>query len=185
MNLTTYQRKEKSKGSLNALRRKGDIPAILYSKGQEGTPFSVDGQEFRKVLRTIQKGTLSTVVFDLQGEGASSKVVVKGIQYHPTTYEVLHLDFMELHDDTKINVKIPIQCTHTADCVGVKAGGVLRQVIRAVKVRCLPKDLPSIFHMNVKNLGMKQSMRLKEIQFPEGVEAVTSLEEVAVIVAKR
>ena len=74
--------------------------------------------------------------------------------------------------------------THCRLC-GSKSRGVLRQVIRAVKVRCLPKDLPSIFHMNVKNLGMKQSMRLKEIQFPEGVEAVTSLEEVAVTVAKR
>jgi large subunit ribosomal protein L25 len=185
MDLTTYQRTDKKKGTVNSLRREGNIPAVLYSKGQEGTSLAVNGHEFRQLLRNLKQGTLATTIFDLKGDGFQCRAIVKGIQYHVTSYDVLHLDLMELHEDTEITVKVPIQCIHIADCIGVKAGGVLRQVIRAIKVSCLPKNLPTEFDVDVKDLGMKQTIRLKEINFPEGVTPVAALEEVAVVVAKR
>ena len=98
---------------------------------------------------------------------------------------ILHIDFEELHDDTVVLVKIPVVCTGVADCVGVKLGGVLRQVIRQVKVRALPKDIPNEFSINVRDLGLGQTKRLNEITIPPGVLPVTDLKEVAVVIGRR
>ena len=83
-----------------------------------------------------------------------------------------------------MNLNIPITLASVAECVGVKLGGFLRQVIRAVKVQCLPKDIPSEFFLDVKDLGIKQVRRLSEIVMPQGVKPLAKLEEVVVVVAK-
>ena len=110
---------------------------------------------------------------------------MKGIQYHRTTYEVIHIDFEIVEQDLPVNVNIPIRCIHEADCAGVKLGGILRQVIRTLKVSCLPKDIPQKFTIDVKDLQMMQSKRLSDIAIPEKVKPVANMQEVAVVVAKR
>ena len=69
--------------------------------------------------------------------------------------------------------------------MGIKLGGFLRQVIRHVKVECLPKNIPSEFIIDVKDLGIRQSKRLKDLAMPNGVKPLASPEEVIVVIAKR
>ena len=186
MKLTVTKREDKSKGATKAIRRAGNIPAVLYSKGEQGESVAVDGAEFARALRTIQKGFLSTTVFDLQREdGSMAKALVKGIEYHPTTYNILHIDLMQLHDNVPVQVKVPIEFTGAVDCVGIKLGGFLRVVIRYLRVLCLPKDLPGKFTLDVKDLNIKQVRRLREIALPEAVRPLQDLNEVAVVIAKR
>ena len=113
------------------------------------------------------------------------RVILKDITYNPINYQVIHLDFEELHKDVKINMKVPIEMTGVVDCIGVKLGGVLRQVIRHVKVRCLPKDIPECFFLDVKNLDLRQSRRLEQLEIPETVKPIANMKEVAVLIAKR
>ncbi len=185
MKLKVAHRSAERKSDAKKLRREGNIPAILYSKGEKGKDIVVDGIEFKKILNTIQPGTLSSKVFSLEIDGKEVKALLKDIQYHVTTYNVLHLDFTELHDDIEINVKIPIVCTGAMDCAGVKLGGVLRQVIRHLKVRTLPKNIPDAFEIGVKNLGLGQTKRLSDIKLPSNVSPIGSLEEVAVVIGRR
>jgi len=112
-------------------------------------------------------------------------VILKEIQYEPTTYDVIHLDFIELFEDHKINVKVPIECVGAAECPGVKLGGVLRQVIRSFPVSCLPKDMPEVFQMDVRTMGMRDSRRLSDLEIPETVRPLVDLHEVAVAIVKR
>ncbi len=100
-------------------------------------------------------------------------------------YSVIHLDFEELHSDVPVTVKVPIEMTGVVDCIGVKLGGILRQVIRHVKVRCLPKDIPSCFYLDVKSLDLRQSRRLNDLEIPETLRPLVDLNEVAVLIAKR
>jgi len=105
----------------------------------------------------------------------------------------LHLDFEELKPDTVVSVKVPIECTGVVDCVGVKLGGVVRQVIRYVKVRCLPKNIPSVFQVDVKDLSINQSRRLNDLTTTDGTKItehnelrpVGNLNLVAVGIVKR
>jgi len=186
MKLQVSKRETDKKSVCKKLRREGKIPANIYSSGKEGETVSIDGNAFTKHVNAIQKGHLPTTVFTLVDEnGKERKAIVKEIQYHVTTYDVMHLDFEELHDDVRVNVKVPIQCTGVADCVGVKLGGVVRQVIRYIKVNCLSKAIPDSFKLKITSLSMGDSLRLSDIVFPEDVTPLADLNEVAVVIVKR
>ncbi|MCE2983696.1 MAG: 50S ribosomal protein L25/general stress protein Ctc [Parachlamydia sp.] len=184
--LQSIARTGNSKSEVNRLRREGYVPAVLYVRGKAGETLAVKRSEFDAFLRNVKPGHLPTSLFSLTDEqGKERKVLVKDIQYAITTYDVTHLDFEELLDEHKINVKIPIECTGVVDCVGIKLGGVLRQVIRHVRVRCLPKDMPEFFQLNIKELGLKQSKRLKDLEIPESVRPLVNLNEVVAVIVKR
>jgi large subunit ribosomal protein L25 len=187
MKLNALERTNKKKSEADVLRRAGRIPSVLYSQKEENALISVSVQEFQAILRSIKPGRLSTSVFTLVIDGKERKVIVKDIQYHPTSYAILHLDFQELVKGGRISVKVPIACTGVADCVGVKLGGFLRQVKRTVKVEC-PSDagaIPAEFAIDVKDLNLFQKKRLSEVAIPKGIKPLASMEEVIVVVAKR
>jgi large subunit ribosomal protein L25 len=98
---------------------------------------------------------------------------------------VSHIDFEELFEDVPVSVKVPIQCIGVADCVGVKLGGFLRQIIRHVKVECLPKQIPQNFLVDVQDLGIRQAKKLSDIAIPKGVKPLAKMDEVVVVVSKR
>ncbi len=186
MKLTMHPRTDSSKASLRQLRADGKIPAVIYSKGHEAISVSVEGDEYDAILRSIEKGTLSTARINLtDAQGKVVPVLVKEIQYHPTTYAVLHLDFERLVEGSEVNVNVPVQCTGVMDCVGIKLGGVLRQVIRTMRVRCLPQHIPAKFQIDVRELQMRETKRLKDIALPANVRPLADLNEVAVVIAKR
>lgn len=168
------------------LRREGLIPAVIYVQNKEAESISVNTTDFMALLRNVLPGRLPTTVFILTtSKGKERRVIVKEIQYHPTSYGVMHLDFEELHNDVKIKVKVPIECTGVVDCVGIKLGGALRQVIRHVRVRCFPRDLPSAFEVDIRNMALNDSKRLSDLSIPENVVPMANLNEVALIIVKR
>ena len=185
MNLTAKKRAEETKGITKKIRREGNIPAVFYASGETGVSIEIDGPEFQAAMRTIKPGRLSTTVFTLDLEGKKIKAIVKGIQYDLTTYDVIHLDFEVLKDDVPVTVKVPVECVGVADCVGIKLGGSLRQIIRNIKVQCLPKHIPEEFFLDVQDLKMRQSKRLSDIAMPEGVRPIAATDEVVVVIAKR
>ncbi len=185
MKLKIASRIGAKKNENRAIRRAGDIPAVIYQRDKEGEMVTINGIEFSAVLRKIAPGRLSTTLFDLESEQGSKRVLVKAIQYNPTNYHVIHLDFEELVDTIPINVNVPIECVGIVDSVGIKLGGVLRQVIRSLKVRCLPKDLPAFFQIDIRNLGIFESKKLKDLNIPENVRPLADINEVALLIAKR
>lgn len=186
MKLKAVTRTGHRKCESKQMRRQGMIPAILYRKGNKGEKLAIIAQEFNAHLRHVPTGHLPTTRFTLVDEsGKEREVIVKEIQYNVTTYDVTHLDFEELVDNEKINVKVPIECVGQAECNGIKLGGVLRQVIRHVRVRCLPSHLPTNFQLNIRELGLRQSKRLQDLQIPEQVRPLVNLNEVVAVIVKR
>lgn len=186
MKLKIKTRLAETKKEINTMRREGNIPAVLYAKNEPNCLIEISGTEFRTHMRHLPKGNLPNTVFTLEDEkGNTFKTLVKDIQYHVATYDILHLDFMQLADDAPVNVKVPIRFKGVADCVGVKLGGVVRQVMRHLRVRCLPKDIPAEFHLDISKLSMNQSMRISSLKIPESVRPLQDLKEVAVTIAKR
>lgn len=186
MKLKLLKRDSLKKSETSKIRRSGNIPAVMYVRGKPTDAIAIDGPEFSSILRNIQPGRLSTTIFTLTDEkGKARRAVLKEIQYAPTTYNVQHLDFEELFDDTQVSVKVPIECIGVADCVGIKLGGFLRQVIRHIRVRCLPKDIPQVFQVDVRNLAMYDTKRLADLDIPQTIRPLADLNEVAVVIAKR
>ena len=185
MKLTVKPRIGDKKSDIKQIRREGAIPAIVYSSKAEPQKIVVDGVEFSAVLREMKPGHLPTTVFVLADGKKDRRVVIKDIQYNLTNYNVSHIDFAELVDDMPVSVKVPVTCIGAADCIGIKLGGFLRQVVRHVKVECLPKLIPSEFLVDVKDLGIMQSKRLSDLKIPEGVRPLMNEQEVLVVIAKR
>jgi len=185
MKLSVFERKNLSKGKTNKIRREGNIPAVLYGKGMDNETIFVNGEEMKAILRNMESGLLATTLFSLQNGKKTHKAIIKGVEYHPTDYSILHIDFAIVHDDQPVSVNVPVQITGAAECTGIKLGGFLRQVIRSLKVICLPKKIPQRFVLDVRELDIFGSKRLSDIAVPEGVRPVGSLNEVAVVIAKR
>lgn len=185
MKLKMYKRDGSKKSELTQIRLAGNVPAILYSSGTTSQKITIDGTELQAALRAIVPGQLSTTLFTLTGEGEEMPVIVKEIQYHPTTYAVRHVDLFLAKPKQTVKVRVPIEYTGTGECQGIKLGGFLRQVIRYVLVECLADKIPATLSLDVRSLAIGQSLRLSGLVFPEGVRPLTDLNEVAVVIAKR
>jgi large subunit ribosomal protein L25 len=186
MKLKTVKRTSERRNDAKKFRREGMVPAVLYVRGKPSETIAVDESELQSLLRSVQKGRLSTTKFALAVEGGGNRhAIIKDIQYHPTTYKVIHLDFEELLDDIKIKVNVPIEFTGVVDCIGIKLGGVLRQVIRSLKVQCLPKDMPEHLEMDIRAMAIKEARKLKDLNIPSSIKPLANLEEVCVVIAKR
>jgi len=182
----------------SGLRAKGMIPACIYGQGVKGGKseyVSIPAAELEAHLREMKKSgaLLATSMFELS-DGRSA--IIKDIQYHKTNYKILHLDFYVVDKKKEITVNVPIQIEGAEDCVGVKLGGFLRQVIRTLKVKCLPTEIPAKFSLNVRELNHiaegdkkpNKSKRLSDIALPKGVKPLVTekqMHQVAATVGKR
>lgn len=185
MELTVTRRKDKKKSDTKQIRRDGNIPAIVYSKGQKGEEIVIDGNAFKKYLNCLEKGTLSSQVFSLNFGKEKCEAIIKEIQYNVITYDPSHIDFERLHDDVRVILNVPIKVVKAVDCVGVKLGGLVKQVVRYVKVCCLPKDIPGFFEFDVADLTLGQSKKLSDLNMPVGVKPLVDLNVIAVSVARK
>ena len=182
MKLTVEQRKQDKKSDVKAIRRAGNIPAVIYAPGKTGKELTVNGAEFGAVLRNMKPGHLATTTFTLSD---GTKAIIKEVQYNPTSYKVNHIDFEELNAQTPVVVKVPVVCTGVGECAGIKLGGFLREVMRFVEVECLPKAIPTAFSVDVRELAVGEVKRVGDIQLPNGVRALPSAQEVVVVIGKR
>ena len=186
MELHVIKREQIKKSESNRIRREGNIPAVVYFQGKESYAITVNGTEFSNHMRTVISGRLSTTICHLKDEnGKTQRALIKDIQYEITTYKIQHLDFEVLSDNVMINLNVPIECSGVVDCVGVKLGGVLRQVIRSLRIRCFPKDIPTSFVVDVKTLGQNETKKLSDLVIPHTIKPFGNLNEVAIIIAKR
>lgn len=185
MKIKVTKRSAEKKSELTKTRIAGDIPAVLYGPKRENENLIVDGKDFSKLIRGLKKGHLPTTVLTLEHDKKEIKTIVKGIQYDTTTYRVIHLDLLELSEDATVDVNVPIDCIGEADCTGIKLGGFLRQVKRHLKVRCLPKDIPTAFEVDISPLGINNSLKVKDIKMSEAIDCRFPENEVVVVIAKR
>lgn len=185
MKLSVEKRVTGKKGVTNQIRRDGNIPAIVYGVNQPAAAITVSGNEIKALLRNVKQGLLATTIFEIDVDGKSQKAVLKDIQYNVATYDVEHMDFILLNDEHPVTLNVPITLHGVADCAGVKLGGFLRQVIRSMKVSCLPKNIPQEFVIDVKDLSIAQSKMLADIPMPQGVSPLVKLNEVAVVIGKK
>jgi len=186
MELKFEKREAGCKGDAKRMRRIKKIPAILYDRGKNSASITIDGDEFAACMRKVPSGHLPTTVFTLKGDDKKKRqAIVKGIDYHVTTYNILHLDFEEVKKGERVNVRVPVNCLNEVDCIGVKLGGVLRRVSRHVQVNCPADQIPEEFTIDVKNMDQGQNRKVSDLSFPEGVRPLVKGNEVTVMIVKR
>ncbi|HKK87904.1 MAG TPA: 50S ribosomal protein L25 [Saprospiraceae bacterium] len=145
-----------------ALRNSGAIPCVIYG-GEENIHFSTVVNDVKSLIYTpdFKKA-------EVEIDGTSHKCVVKEIQFHPVSDEVIHIDFQKLIPGKKVTAEIPMHIQGTAP--GIIEGGVLRKKMRKIRVK---SDAASLVHeiiVDVSALRLGDIARVSDLEKPEGVQ---------------
>ena len=158
-------RKAIGKRDSKKLRNEDKSPCVLYG-GKENIHFSIEKQRLKKLVYTP-----NMYLVDLDIEGKKHKAILKDLQFHPVSEEILHIDFLEIFDDKPIEISIPVSLNGLA--AGVKGGGKLQALNRKLKVSGLAKYLPDTLDVDVTNLELGKSIKVGDVSF-ENIELLNS-----------
>jgi len=164
-------REDVGKGASRRLRKSKDlVPAVIYGAGKEAVSVSFKHNDLHKALQ--DQGFYSRIVKVKTGR-KKEDVILKDLQRHPALDRILHVDFLRISKDQKINVHVPIRYLNEDICEGVKTGGgVISHILVEIEVSCLPADLPEFLEIDMAEIDLGQSIRLSELSVIDGVEFV-------------
>ena len=165
-------RKEQGTSAARRTRLQNKVPAVVYHSGVEATPLSVDKISLNKALRTGQ------MIFEVNVEDKDQFVLVKEIQYHPVTDEIIHIDFQKVKEDEKISLEVAVRSSGEAQ--GVKLGGLLVQMLNSVTIKCRPAEIPEFLEIDVTDMEMNTNLFVRDITLPTDVEMLTA-DDIAVV----
>ena len=146
------------KKDAKALRVEGLVPCVLYG-GDSQIHFSVNATQFKPLLFTPDVHTV-----DLEIDGKAYKAVLQDIQYHNMKDNVLHADFLQLHENKPVIIQIPVRTS--GNSAGVRAGGKLVTKLRKLKVRALLSDLPDFITIDITPLEIGMGVKVREVNVP-------------------
>ena len=159
-------RNELGKKGSKAVRNNGQTPCVLYG-GENTIHFSIDVKNAKNLIYTPDF-KLAEITID----GKTYKSILKDVQFHPVSDEVRHIDFVELVDGKKVNVEIPVRFKGSSP--GEKVGGKLYQKLRKAKVKTTPEHLVDQLFVDISELEMGQSVRVKDIEADDNLEIMSS-----------
>lgn len=146
------------RSKLSAFRAAGRIPAVIYGQEKKPLNVTVDEKEFNAAL----KGG-ANIVLKIKHPGGEDTVVIKDRQRHPLTERWTHIDFQRISLEEKIKVKVPVKVT--GECYGVKVqAGLVEHTMRELHVLCLPNDIPKEIVLDITELHIGQSLRVKDVK---------------------
>lgn len=172
-------RKGKGKSKAKSTRKEGGIPCVLYGRGLESLGITVSLKDWERLRKNIKKNTILKMELRSDGGVEERPVMIKNIQRGILRDEVLHIDFLQVSMERKIEVEIPIHLTGEAEAVGVKNNGIVELHLRTIMVECLPSMIPEKIDLDVTNLDIGDSIHANEISIP-GVKILEHL-DVAIV----
>lgn len=164
--LDIIMREQPGSKMARAMRKEGKIPTNYYYTGKDNINLAIDKKTFRKAIHTGHH------IFEIELDGKPQFVMIKGVQYHPITDEIIHIDLMRVRRDVKMTIFVPIVLKGTA--IGVKTGGIMTQNLSNLEISCLPSDVPDHIVVDVTDFEMNHVMTVGEIKVDEKIEIITA-----------
>jgi len=182
--LAAQVRKDQKKGPSRRLRDKGFVPAVFYGRSAENILLAVKSDELIKLHKDKKDHAFIKLIIDDEGSKKIEKLsLIKELQRQPLTGKLYHVDFYEVDEKRKITMDVALNFIGKA--IGVENGGELQHLKREVKVSCLPLDLPDHIDVNVTDLEIGDSVKIRDLKVAEGVTLLdrpdTSVASVAII----
>jgi large subunit ribosomal protein L25 len=159
-------------GPSRELRRNKLVPATIYGAGKSQVLLSLPEKELNLEYR--KQGFLSHM-FDIEVAGKKYRALPKEVQLHPVTDEIEHIDFMHIDANKPIKANVALHFINEAKCPGIKQGGVLNVVRHSLEIYCLPDNIPESIEFDAGDLGIGQSVHVKDLELPKNVETKMDL----------
>lgn len=164
--LAILDREQTGSQMAKTLRREGKIPANYYYAGEDNVNLALDKKVFRKAVHSGHH------IFEVEINGETQYVMIKDVQYHPVTDDIIHVDLMRVRRDQKMTISVPIVLEGTA--IGVKEGGIMTQNLSVLEINCLPSEVPDQITVDVSDFELNHVMNVSEITVGENIEIVTA-----------
>jgi large subunit ribosomal protein L25 len=162
------------------LRRQGVVPGVLYGGG-EPVAIRIEERELRRAL-TGAAGLHSILDVEIDGTGKSHASILKEYQLDKVRGGVIHVDLHEVRLDRPITASVSVHLLRGDEAPGVKEGGVLSQPLREVQVEALPLEVPEHIDLDVSHMATGDTLRISDIEVPEGVKLLDDSETVVATV---
>jgi large subunit ribosomal protein L25 len=145
----------------------------------------VGAVDLREISRVANAPNWETSMIDLElPDGRVEMALMRGVQRHALTQNILHVDFYQLVKDHKVKVAIPVRLINKETAPGVKMGGVLEQPLREIEILVLPREIPAEIVINAAKMALGDELFVRELAMPESAELVTPADSVVVLIAR-
>jgi large subunit ribosomal protein L25 len=154
------------KGGARATRRAGRVPAVVYGGSHEPVAVSVDGHD---VAMEYNRAGFFSRLYDLEVGQETMRVLPREVQAHPVSDAPLHIDFLRLTAETRIDVEVAVGFANDEEAPGLRRGGVLNIVRHAVELNCRADSIPESITVDLSGLEIGDSVHISGVPLPEGV----------------
>ncbi len=165
--LTAEPRDRIGKGASRAVRKAGRIPAVIYGDKQDPIAVSLT---YKDVVVQVNTGTFLSSLVDVDVNGEKFRTIPKDVQFDPVRDFIMHVDFLRLGKDARVNVEVLVNFLNEEESPGLVRGGVLNVVRYQVELSCPAEDIPDGLDADLTGLDIGDSIHISDISLPEGVE---------------
>ena len=164
--LDIADRKELRKRGAKMLRKKGFVPGVLYYSGEENVNISIEKSVLFRAMQSGQR------IFEVEQGGENQYTMIKQLQYHPVTDDIVHVDLMRVRRSEKISISVPLLLV--GESIGVKEGGLLSQSLNQVEISCYPTDVPENIELDISKLELNAALSVADIKIDiEDLEVIS------------
>lgn len=165
--LNVELRNRTGKNICRQLRSAGKVPGIIYGKGFDSTPVSINERE---LLKTLEGSENSLITLNGEAPAGGAVVIVSAILRDSLKGTLRHVDLHKVNMDEKVRVEVKVRLKGTAK--GVKDGGLLEFVKHTIEVECLPAMIPAHLDVDVTALTIGHSIHVSDVQLPANVKLI-------------
>jgi large subunit ribosomal protein L25 len=177
--ISAHKRENQGTGASRRLRRMGKVPGIVYG-GAEG-PVNIE-LDHKDLFQNLRNEKFHASILTLDVGGARQQVLLRAVNMHPFKLLVQHVDFQRVSKDKKIHVAVPLHFVNAEKSPGVKEqGGIASHVLNELDITCFPDDLPEYIEVDLGSLSVGNSIHVKDLALPKGVEPVLHRNENPVV----
>ncbi len=178
----TLQVKERPAGKAGHLLRAGFVPGVVYGPSIETTSIAIQKKDLQVLFSEITRS--SRISLAIEGEESREfDVFLKVVDYDPITDEPRHVDFYHPHTGTPLKLEVPIRVI--GECKGIKSGGILNVLFNTITVHGLAKDVPSLITIDVSDLDMGDSIRVRDVEFGDVEPMLPPERTIVTVIAPR
>lgn len=171
MKFVAYERAKQGTGASRRLRITGKTPGIVY--GGEGQPQLIE-LDHNALWHALKKEAFHSSILEMDLAGATTKVLLRDVQYHPFRPLVQHVDFQRVDARTRMTVKVPLHYKGEEESTAVKLDhNLVNHVMTEIEVSCLPADLPEFIEFDLSGLTKNATLHVNDITLPKGVKFVS------------
>lgn len=162
------------KGGARSARREGLLPGIVYGRGIDPLPVSVDRHTLEVSMKSSESENI-LVNLKFEDEDRETLTLIRDTQHHVLNGNLEHVDFLRISVDQAITTSIPVHAVGTPQ--GVKDGGVFDMVRRDIEIECLPLDIPDYIEIDVSALGIGDSLHVSDLPENPKINILTDPDE--------